>query len=80
MYNFNKCGTSTILIAAIGTLIFAQCLNEEKQELWGNMILLIGQILVTIPLLNDTCDCGREKNCLDDGCFGHGKPYDGFNY
>ena len=72
MYNSNCCGINTIIIATLVALIISNCMGEDGQDRWGNILLLVGQILVTLPTVEGKCCCNREVNPCDN--------FNGYNY
>ncbi|MGL6174152.1 MAG: hypothetical protein ACRC1P_06035 [Cellulosilyticaceae bacterium] len=39
-----------ILIVVVGALLLGEYIDDEDQELIGNLLLIVGQILITLAL------------------------------
>ncbi len=61
----SKCltyGSNASLVAVLVTVLFSRCLSEDEQEVWGNMLLLVGQVLVVIATIDSV---GDNKSCYN---------------
>ncbi|PHV71585.1 hypothetical protein CS063_03205 [Sporanaerobium hydrogeniformans] len=72
MSNCLSCGGNATLVAVLLTVLFSRCLNNEQQDTWGNMLLLIGQVLIVIAAIDEKEECPNN-------CYNHfGRDFGGF--
>lgn len=52
MFNILRCNSNAklILIALLATFLLADCIGDEEKELFGNILLLVGQALVILAM------------------------------
>ena len=65
----SKCltyGSNASLVAVLVTVLFSRCLSGDEQQVWGNMLLLVGQVLVVIA----TIDSLEDNKCCYNSPFG----------
>ncbi|MDF2612929.1 MAG: hypothetical protein K0S71_715 [Clostridia bacterium] len=56
MFNLNLCGSDTVIYSTIIALLISSTLPPEKKELIGNILLTIGQALITAESACEVCD------------------------
>jgi len=64
MGNLNLCGSNTVIYATIGALLLSSALPPDRKELIGNILLTIGQALITAQSACGDCDIKDDK-CAD---------------
>lgn len=61
MYNLNLCGSNTVIYSTIIALLISSALPAERKELIGNILLTIGQALLTAESACESCDVKEVK-------------------